>query len=145
MPPVASCSRVLFPSDGSSALRLCQFRRVLLYLTHCFDDLVHIRAWAEQHGLREPDRFGAELVVFRTRNPLRIAVQIAAAERTFEAAQAGQVLDERLLIQGPVAGGGRYALGIERLDELVAAQPVEALRIVAEHIEVIGIPGGALV
>src|SRR5579871_5524836 len=95
-------------------------------LPHGFGDLIHIAPWTEQHGLRKPYRFLAQLIVHRALVPLQPAIQLLCRINGTVAARIESVLEKWFFIERRVTARARNALGFQRFEELGARQVGEA-------------------
>src|SRR5579885_870608 len=119
--------------------------RAGLDLANGFGDLLHALPRVQQHGLREPHGFPAQLVVDRALVAFFPGIQRGLGIERLVYPGLHGVLQERLLVQRRVAARTRNALSLERLQEPVPRQPVEVLAAVAEHVEVVGAASAAVV
>src|SRR5262245_18438911 len=72
--------------NGFDELCTGQLRCVGMDLANRFSDLLHICSRAEQHGLREPDGFLAELIVSRTLGAVLPFLESLLREEALESA-----------------------------------------------------------
>src|SRR5690348_17051084 len=113
----------LHPSLQSLHRGAGQLTGLFLDFSDGFGDLVHVAPDTDEHGLFEPDRSFAELVVFRAVVSLLVFGKLFLGVNGLEGARAEGLFEEGFLIQRRVSTRSGNAFRLESLQETRAWQP----------------------